>query len=224
MANPGRALAARASLCFLLAAGAISSCRLPGLCYRGLSMRMPPELQLVGLALGDAALVVYVWAHFALAVFGAQPACAMDGGEAPPSPTAVGGSGGGAAGGLVVSGPYRWMRHPQLAAAGALIVGAWLATGDGLVAVALATLWGNLAARVPAEERELYHLYGEAYATYRSATGALLPGACLGRGGVGGVPSVVYTLAGAETEGLPLQGSAGVWKEAGQRKVSPNRL
>jgi protein-S-isoprenylcysteine O-methyltransferase Ste14 len=77
---------------------------------------------------------------------------------------------------LVVSGPYRWVRHPMYAAgllanASVLLLSAnWLVGGGWLV------LYGwQFAARIPLEEDLMVHRFGEAYRQYMRRTGRLLP-------------------------------------------------
>jgi len=77
---------------------------------------------------------------------------------------------------LVVSGPYRWVRHPMyagglLANASLLLLSAnWLVGGGWLA------LYGwQFAARIPLEEDLMMHRFGEAYRQYMRRTGRLLP-------------------------------------------------
>lgn len=210
MRSPSRAIVQRVTLLFVLVAAVISSCRLPGMCYRGLNIDMPVEVQFLGIGLAYAALLVYVWAHLSLAVYGAGAGGAGGDGESPASPSAAAAAAAG--GGLVTSGPYAACRHPQLAASLALIAALLLATGEGLVVCALLVLWGYVAARLPGEERELYAMYGERFLSYRAATGMFVPGVCAGGRTGGLLPGVVYALP-ADSESLPLAASNCVFKQ-----------
>lgn len=233
MQSPVRERLYLALLAFAVVSGAVSSCRVPGLCFRGWNVHVAMPLRLLGLALGDAAAVWYVWAHVALFMHGAKPPLSAEEAlsaangalECPQSPK---GAGAGDSSGveLVTRGPYAFVRHPQLAGALALIAALALATGDALVVVALGLMWGVAFSRVNAEEQELYALFGERYTEYRAGTGMLLPGFGMGRGG-SGIPGVVFRADPAES--IPLHASAGVvWKEQpglpGANKGSNPRL
>lgn len=77
---------------------------------------------------------------------------------------------------LITSGPYRWVRHPLytngllLLMALGVIAANWFILGMAvLCTVAIAALV------VPKEEHELINRFGDAYRTYRSQTGGLIP-------------------------------------------------
>ncbi len=77
---------------------------------------------------------------------------------------------------LITSGPYRWVRHPLytngllLLMALGVIAANWFILGMAvLCTVAIAGLV------VPKEEHELINRFGDAYQTYRSQTGGLIP-------------------------------------------------
>ena len=78
------------------------------------------------------------------------------------------------AGGLVTSGPYRWMRHPIYAA---VLYFAWSAALDHRSATALAAallVTAGAAIRMYAEERLLIGRYPE-YGAYRARTARVIP-------------------------------------------------
>jgi protein-S-isoprenylcysteine O-methyltransferase Ste14 len=76
---------------------------------------------------------------------------------------------------LVTTGPYRWIRHPfYVGFAGAVFANALTAANafigaTGAIAVLL------LVVRSRTEERKLLERFGDAYASYRSRTGAFIP-------------------------------------------------
>jgi len=76
---------------------------------------------------------------------------------------------------LIVTGPYRFVRHPIYSGLLLAFVGSANARGEwrGVAAVALAfaALWGKL----KLEERWLGEAFGEAYARYRAEVAALIP-------------------------------------------------
>lgn len=77
------------------------------------------------------------------------------------------------AGELVVSGLYRWLRHP-LYTCGLVIL--WLTPVMTWNLLALAAgLTGYILIGIPFEERKLLAEFGEAYAEYRKRTPALIP-------------------------------------------------
>lgn len=79
---------------------------------------------------------------------------------------------------LVVSGPYRWIRHPiytgfVLAMLGVTALSAsWLVGVSGLALTILVPVL-----RIPREEAELAERFGPAFLEYRARTAAFLPGA-----------------------------------------------
>jgi protein-S-isoprenylcysteine O-methyltransferase Ste14 len=77
---------------------------------------------------------------------------------------------------LITSGPYRYVRHPMYTAFIALFTGMFLLSANLLLGVlgGLA-LYALLVMRTPREEAQLAERFGQAYETYRSRTGALLP-------------------------------------------------
>lgn len=76
---------------------------------------------------------------------------------------------------LVVSGPYRWIRHPMYAAT-LLVAGAWVASAWTPLRVAIAALLaGVLAVKMRVEERLLARRF-PAYPDYARRTKRLVPG------------------------------------------------
>ena len=77
---------------------------------------------------------------------------------------------------LVVSGPYRIVRHPIYAGLTLGMVGTALVVGElrGLVAVALVVVAWRL--KWPIEERFMLEEFGERYAEYRRRVSAIIPG------------------------------------------------
>jgi protein-S-isoprenylcysteine O-methyltransferase Ste14 len=77
---------------------------------------------------------------------------------------------------LVTTGPYRWVRHPLYVGGIALFVsiGLMLASWFILLWAAIALIAVRTVV-IPQEEAQLVAKFGEAYRSYRSRTGALLP-------------------------------------------------
>lgn len=77
---------------------------------------------------------------------------------------------------LVVSGPYRWVRHPfydcmaLFALSVALMMANWFVVAAGIATFALLALRSNT------EEQKLLDRFGQPYRAYRAATGKFLPG------------------------------------------------
>jgi protein-S-isoprenylcysteine O-methyltransferase Ste14 len=76
---------------------------------------------------------------------------------------------------LVVTGPYRWARHPIYTGLLAAFAGTALSVGEwrGVLAMVIVTfaLWRKL----KVEERGLQQLFGNAYDTYEQKVAALIP-------------------------------------------------
>jgi protein-S-isoprenylcysteine O-methyltransferase Ste14 len=77
------------------------------------------------------------------------------------------------AGGLAVTGPYRWVRHPFYASAIVMIWACPLLTLDRLLFDVLWTCWIAAGARL--EERDLVAGFGDAYRAYRRDVPMLAP-------------------------------------------------
>ena len=76
---------------------------------------------------------------------------------------------------LVVSGPYRWIRHPFYIGVAGAVVYASLATTNWLVAITGLTVLGLLVARTDREEAKLVERFGADYRTYVARTGCFCP-------------------------------------------------
>jgi protein-S-isoprenylcysteine O-methyltransferase Ste14 len=76
---------------------------------------------------------------------------------------------------LVVSGPYRYIRHPLYTFGGFFFLGAALVAGNWfLFACAIIAIWA-LFSRTPLEERMLVERFGSQYEEYMRTTGRYLP-------------------------------------------------
>jgi protein-S-isoprenylcysteine O-methyltransferase Ste14 len=76
---------------------------------------------------------------------------------------------------LVLTGPYRWIRHPMYSATLIMIVAWTLLTANLVVATGGIGVFALMAARSRTEERRLVEKFGEAYRAYQSRTGRFLP-------------------------------------------------
>lgn len=76
---------------------------------------------------------------------------------------------------LVVSGPYRWVRHPLYSSMGLTIPGFALLSANLLVLGAGAATFAVIAIRTRREEIELVERFGSAYADYMERTGRFFP-------------------------------------------------
>lgn len=76
-------------------------------------------------------------------------------------------------GGLVTSGPYRWVRHPIYAGAMLAMVGVLIGHHDRAAVVAVAMVVAALVVRIVAEERSVVRMYPE-YASYAQRTKRLV--------------------------------------------------
>ncbi len=77
---------------------------------------------------------------------------------------------------LVVTGPYRWVRHPLYTSGLGLMLAVGLTAANGLILAWVGLcLTAVLGLVIPREERELVALFGEEYRAYQQRTGRLLP-------------------------------------------------
>jgi protein-S-isoprenylcysteine O-methyltransferase Ste14 len=76
---------------------------------------------------------------------------------------------------LVVSGPYRWVRHPFYDCVGLIIAGSALLAANWFVAAAGTVLLVMFATRVSIEEEKLIARFGNEYRRYTERTGRFLP-------------------------------------------------
>ncbi|MBI3967016.1 MAG: isoprenylcysteine carboxylmethyltransferase family protein [Chloroflexi bacterium] len=76
---------------------------------------------------------------------------------------------------LVVTGPYRWVRHPLYTVSLIFWASLGVIAANGLMLVLLAGAFVVLVIRTPAEEARLLERFGEVYQTYCERTGRFLP-------------------------------------------------
>jgi protein-S-isoprenylcysteine O-methyltransferase Ste14 len=76
---------------------------------------------------------------------------------------------------LVMTGPYRWTRHPFYGAVAILVLAVGLMTASWLFAVGGAAVFGLLVIRTQTEEEKLLERFGEDYRRYMDRTGRFLP-------------------------------------------------
>lgn len=76
---------------------------------------------------------------------------------------------------LVVSGPYRVVRHPYYLATALIVFGLTLLLGSIAIAFCGTFLLATLAMRSRAEDRELREKFGEVYKKWERSTGSYLP-------------------------------------------------
>ena len=76
---------------------------------------------------------------------------------------------------LIVSGPYRWIRHPFYIGVAGTVASASLATANWFVAVTGITVLALLIARTDREEAKLIERFGDDYRTYMARTGRFWP-------------------------------------------------
>jgi protein-S-isoprenylcysteine O-methyltransferase Ste14 len=79
-----------------------------------------------------------------------------------------------AAGGVIIRGPYRLIRHPMYAATSLLVVSAVVSHWTPVTAVVGLVFFGALACRIAAEEQLLRQRYPE-YTAYAQRTKRLVP-------------------------------------------------
>lgn len=78
---------------------------------------------------------------------------------------------------LVVSGPYRWIRHPIYTAFVLVMLGVMGLSASWLVGLSGLALTSAIPAlRLRREEQELAERFGEAFGEYRSSTAGFVPG------------------------------------------------
>jgi protein-S-isoprenylcysteine O-methyltransferase Ste14 len=76
---------------------------------------------------------------------------------------------------LVVTGPYRWVRHPFYDCVGLIIAGSALLTANWFVAAAGTLLFVMFATRCSIEEEKLIARFGDEYRQYMERTGRFIP-------------------------------------------------
>ncbi len=77
--------------------------------------------------------------------------------------------------GLVVEGPYGYVRNPLADVRVGVIVGTALLTGNWLLVGLLAAFLAHVVLQLPFEERELEERFGEVYRRYRSLVPRFIP-------------------------------------------------
>lgn len=77
---------------------------------------------------------------------------------------------------LVMTGPYRWVRHPFYTAAALAFLGNSLATANAFLFAAGFVAMALLVVRTRREEANLIARFGDAYRDYMRRTGRFLPG------------------------------------------------
>jgi protein-S-isoprenylcysteine O-methyltransferase Ste14 len=84
---------------------------------------------------------------------------------------------------LVVTGPYRYVRHPMYTAFFIMGIGLFLLSANGLLGVIhLGAVAWMYHARVTDEEAMMHSHFGDAYRAYAARTGRLVPGLGVERG------------------------------------------
>ena len=76
---------------------------------------------------------------------------------------------------LVVSGPYRWIRHPFYIGVAGAVVSATLGTANWFIAISGITVLALLVLRTDREEDKLVERFGDDYRTYMTRTGRFWP-------------------------------------------------
>ena len=76
---------------------------------------------------------------------------------------------------LVVTGPYRWVRHPMYVSGLMLFGGYALLAANWFIALTCGLAIAVLIARLPREERHLIDRFGDEYLGYARCTGRFLP-------------------------------------------------
>ena len=76
---------------------------------------------------------------------------------------------------LVMTGPYRWIRHPMYSFGGLLFLAFALLTSSWLIAVSGIVAFFMIALRTRLEERRLIEKFGDRYRNYMRRTGRYFP-------------------------------------------------
>ena len=152
------AMAARAGLALPLMAMILAYVIRPSL-ITWASLPIPPWLRWVGFGLGVMSVAGAGWTLHHLGRNVSETILTKAGQE------------------LVVTGPYRWVRHPLYTSGLGLFLGIGLTAANGLILAWVGLcLTAVLGLVIPREERELVGLFGDEYRKYRERTGRLLPG------------------------------------------------
>jgi protein-S-isoprenylcysteine O-methyltransferase Ste14 len=147
----------RAVLGIPLLAATIQYCFLPGrLPFSYVSF--PGWARILGAAAGGLALFLLQWVHRVLGVNFSTSIFVRPGHR------------------MVVSGPYRWVRHPMYLAYLTLFLSAFLISGNWIIGVSGAAIIGMLmTVRLKREEAILVQRFGRSYLSYSRTTGRFLP-------------------------------------------------
>lgn len=122
------------------------------------SMPLAPSVRWMGLGVGVAALGLFIRAHEALGTNFTIGPSVRENHE------------------LVVSGPYRWIRHPLYSVVFLLGIAYGLVSANWLIG--LSGVGGGIivfGVRIPKEEADLLVRFGDRYRDYMSSTGAVTP-------------------------------------------------
>lgn len=76
---------------------------------------------------------------------------------------------------LVMSGPYRWVRHPFYVAFALVLLANTLVTANAFIGVTGTVAFLAIVARTSIEERQLIQRFGEEYRGYMARTGRFFP-------------------------------------------------
>ncbi len=121
------------------------------------ALRMPVWLRWVGMVMGLMTIILFLWVHHAL---GRNWSTSV---QAKEQHT------------LVISGPYRWVRHPMYTTIFIWALAFLLLSANWFVGVTWLALSIVAASRVGMEEAALIRKFGAEYRTYRQRTGRFLP-------------------------------------------------
>ena len=114
---------------------------------------------ITGIVMGSAGLLLRLWAIRTLGRFFTSGVMVQEGQA------------------VLTTGPYRWVRHPSYTGSILTVLGTAVALGSPLgVVLAVGLLVPVYLYRIRVEERTMLAGLGDAYASYRARTPALLPG------------------------------------------------
>ena len=76
---------------------------------------------------------------------------------------------------LIITGPYRWVRHPFYLAGGLAIIAGSLVTANWFLALTGGLAFALIVIRTAREEENLIKRFGDDYLGYMDATGRFFP-------------------------------------------------